>query len=160
MEKITLTTKSAEETKALAQRLAAELSEGDVLNLTGELGAGKTAFSQGLAAGLGVEDRVTSPTFSIIKEYSGRLPLYHMDVYRLSSPAELVDLGYEEYFFGDGVTVVEWGDKVSELFPPDFLEIVFELDGIDGRKITFIPRGRRWSEMIGRLFSDSEGKGR
>lgn len=160
MENISITTDSAEQTQALARRLAGQLEKGDVINLTGELGAGKTAFSQGLASGLGVEERVTSPTFAIIKEYSGRLPLYHMDVYRLSSPAELVDLGYEEYFFGDGVTVVEWGDKVIELFPPDYLEVVFELGGIDKRKITFIPNGQRWGKVMGRLFSDFEGKGR
>ncbi|MCL4499042.1 MAG: tRNA (adenosine(37)-N6)-threonylcarbamoyltransferase complex ATPase subunit type 1 TsaE [Chloroflexi bacterium] len=157
MEEYKVVTRSVEETKALAERLALILEKGDVISLTGDLGAGKTAFVQGLAEGLGVERRVTSPTFPIIKEYSGRIPLYHFDVYRLTSPAELVDLGYEEYFYDDGACVLEWGDRVSELFPPDYLEVLFERAGEDMREIAFIPRGDRWEERMRDLFGRLRG---
>lgn len=118
-----LTTGSEEETRRLASAMGPSFRPGDIISLTGDLGAGKTRFTQGLAAGLGVEGQVTSPTFTIIKTYSGRLPLYHFDVYRLSGPREMEPLGYEEYFYGDGVTVVEWGDRIAELLPPDHLRI-------------------------------------
>jgi tRNA threonylcarbamoyladenosine biosynthesis protein TsaE len=110
-------------------RLGAELSPGAVVALTGELGAGKTTLAKGIARGLGVTDEITSPTFTIINEYtSGRLPLYHFDVYRLGEDEEaeagMEGLGYEEYFFGDGVTIVEWADLVRDLIPADAVRIV------------------------------------
>src|SRR3972149_9195313 len=101
-----LTTNSETETKQLAKSLAKALRPGDIISLTGDLGAGKTRFVQGLADGLGVNEAVTSPTFTIIRSYEGRLPLHHFDVYRLSGLRDLDHLGYEEYFFGDGVTVI------------------------------------------------------
>lgn len=100
---------SVKETQQMAERLARYLKPGDVLALDGDLGAGKTNFTQGLARGLGVTAVVNSPTFTIIKEYSGRYPLYHMDVYRLEDEWE--DLGFDEYFYGDGITVVEWPSR-------------------------------------------------
>ncbi len=122
--RLELTTETDEETKNLGASLAPALEIGDIISLTGDLGAGKTQFVQGLADGLEIKEPVTSPTFVIIKQYNnGRLPLYHFDVYRLNSPKELRPLGYEEYFFGNGVTVIEWGDKISDLLPPDHLEI-------------------------------------
>jgi len=120
---VELTTESEEETRRLAFKLADELRPGDIISLTGDLGAGKTRFVQGLADGLEIDEAVTSPTFTIIRTYNGRLPLYHFDVYRLSGIRELEPLGYEEYFFGDGVTVVEWGDKVIDALPDDHLTV-------------------------------------
>lgn len=151
-------TRSARETKGVAKRLAARLHPGDLVSLSGDLGAGKTVFVQGLAEGLGIKERVTSPTFTIIREYFDKIPLYHFDVYRLSSAAELIDLGYEEYFFGDGISVVEWGDKITVLFPPDYLEVVFEFGGGERRALTFRPRGSRWKaafkELTGALLEE------
>ncbi|MHB0976440.1 MAG: tRNA (adenosine(37)-N6)-threonylcarbamoyltransferase complex ATPase subunit type 1 TsaE [Candidatus Aquicultorales bacterium] len=160
MEDYEIITRSVEETRALAKELAGYLQPGDVVSLTGDLGAGKTAFVQGLAEGLGVKERVTSPTFTIIKEYSGRLPLYHFDVYRLESAAELVDLGFEEYFFGEGVSVVEWGDRVRSLFPPDYLELSFEHAGPEKRTVKIAAKGERWERVIDSLdtaFMREEG---
>jgi tRNA threonylcarbamoyladenosine biosynthesis protein TsaE len=121
-----------------------------VVVLTGELGAGKTAFARGVARGLGVRDPVTSPTFTLIQEYTGRLPLYHFDVYRLQEPGELADLGYDEYLEGDGVCLIEWGDLVRELLPPTYLEV--HLSGRDTtRFLTFIPRGGRYEKLVEEL---------
>jgi tRNA threonylcarbamoyladenosine biosynthesis protein TsaE len=106
--------------------LAARLKEGDVIALIGDLGAGKTTLTKAIARGLGVTGNVSSPTFNIVKEYkSGRLPLYHFDAYRLSSGEELIDIGAEDYFYGNGVCVIEWADIVSDVIPEDamFIEI-------------------------------------
>jgi len=105
-------------TKELGAALAGSIKAGDVIALAGELGTGKTALTKYIAEALGITDDVTSPTFTIIKEYkSGRLPLYHFDVYRLSGEEEMFELGYEEYFYGDGVSVVEWADRIPGLIP-------------------------------------------
>lgn len=111
---------SAEETTALGEQLAATLPRGAVIALAGDLGAGKTHFVKGLAAGCGFSGDVTSPTFTLIHEYSGgRLTLYHIDLYRLDSPDEALRIGLDEYLDGGGVTAIEWADKFPELIPPD-----------------------------------------
>ena len=111
-------------TKIFGMGIAAEIKAGDVIALIGDLGTGKTALTKYIAEGLGVGEEVTSPTFTIINEYkSGRLPLYHFDVFRLSGEEEMYDLGYEEYFCGCGVSVVEWADKVAGLIPAESLVI-------------------------------------
>ena len=108
---------SAQETEALGERLAAVLRPGDVVAYTGDLGAGKTAFTRGLARGLGVPDRVTSPTFTIVNEYEGgRLPLFHFDLYRMESPEELFDIGWEDYLARGGVCAVEWSEHAEGAF--------------------------------------------
>ena len=113
---MTHTTTSPEQTFELASKLARDLSGGDTLCLLGNLGAGKTAFTQGLAHGLGVLEAVTSPTFAIVNEYrSGRMPLYHFDVYRLNSPDELEDTAFYDYFTGEGVVVIEWADRIDSI---------------------------------------------
>ena len=118
--------RNEEETKNLGLQFAEHLKPGFVIGLIGDLGAGKTTFTKALAKGLGVEGVVTSPTFNIIKEYyDGRLPLYHLDVYRLKSLDEMENLGYEEYFYGEGITVIEWADKVMELLPEDAIIVDF-----------------------------------
>ncbi len=147
-------TKSSRETQELAGKLAPLLRPGDVLSLTGDLGAGKTCFTQGLARGLGIEKKITSPTFNLIKEYKNAFPLYHFDVYRLQSPTELMELGYEEYFYGDGVTVIEWGDKIAPLLPPAYLEIEFRRVLKENlREVRIIPRDGDWNERVGRWLS-------
>ncbi|MCA1024257.1 tRNA (adenosine(37)-N6)-threonylcarbamoyltransferase complex ATPase subunit type 1 TsaE [Halobacillus litoralis] len=112
---------SVEETNDMAVRLGEKLTAGDVLTLEGDLGAGKTTFTKGLGKGLGVRRTINSPTFTIIKEYQGRVPFYHMDVYRLEDSDE--DLGFDEYFDGHGVTVVEWAQFIEEYLPQERLDI-------------------------------------
>ena len=113
-----------EQTRAFALELAEGLEKGDLIALSGDLGTGKTAFTRYIAEGLGITETVTSPTFTIIQEYrSGRLPLYHFDVYRVNDEDELFELGYEEYFYGDGVCVVEWADLIEDLLPEGALRI-------------------------------------
>ena len=113
---IKIITKTPQELEYLGSRMAELMEPGDFIALDGDLGAGKTLMTQGMAKGLGVNEEIVSPTFTIIHEYeTGRLPLYHMDVYRLKHPDEMYDLGYEEYFYGEGVTVVEWAKIIEPL---------------------------------------------
>lgn len=130
---------------AFSERLGSLLQPGDVLALEGDLGAGKTTFTKGLAKGLNITRNVNSPTFTIIKEYQGRLSLYHMDVYRVEDSFE--DLGFDEYFEGNGVTVVEWAHLVKEQLPEELLTIYLYLDDNDSRKLVLEPRGKRYEEL-------------
>jgi len=128
-----------EETKKIGQIIGKNAKPGDIYCLIGDLGVGKTVFSKGLAEGLGIEEAITSPTFTIVNEYMGRLPFYHFDVYRLGDCSELEEIGYEEYFFGDGVCLIEWANLIDELIPKEALWIGIEKDleqGINYRKIT------------------------
>ena len=118
--------KSSEDTYRLAEQLAEEMLPGTVLALHGDLGAGKTCFVQGLAVALGVEDIVNSPTYTLINEYAGRLPLYHLDLYRLSHPEEALDIGLDEYMYGSGVTAIEWPERVEGLLPKTAWRIEIE----------------------------------
>lgn len=108
---------SLEDTQEIACRIADMLAPGDVICMYGDLGAGKTAFVKGLAKGLGIDDHITSPTFTIVNEYFGRLKLYHFDVYRITDPDEMYEIGYEEYVYGDGVSVIEWPQLIDEILP-------------------------------------------
>ena len=118
-------THSVEETEALGARVAASLKGGDVIAYTGELGMGKTAFTRGLARGLSCRGRVSSPTFTIVNEYEGTVPLFHFDMYRLSCADELFDIGWEDYLARGGVCAVEWSERVSEIFDPDTISVAF-----------------------------------
>jgi tRNA threonylcarbamoyladenosine biosynthesis protein TsaE len=140
------TTKTAEETMSLAEKLGTILQPGDVLTLAGDLGAGKTTFTKGLAKGLGITRTVNSPTFTIIKEYKGRIPLYHMDVYRLEDSDE--DLGFEEYFSGDGVCVVEWAVFIEDYLPEERMELVISHKGENEREFQIKPIGKRYEERV------------
>lgn len=152
MQEFELLSQSPQQTQKLAQRLASSLRAGDLLVLTGDLGAGKTTFVQGLARGLGVKDLITSPTFTIIREYYGTLPLYHFDLFRLEHPRELEDLGYEEYFNGEGVVVIEWGDKAKKLLPEDSLVIEFHRSLREKERLLKIrAEGKRSKELLGIL---------
>ena len=126
-----------EDTIAAGARLAKKLKRGDVVALIGELGAGKTVFTKGIAGGLGVKDAryVNSPTFVIIKEYKGRLPLYHFDLYRLDESSVIDAENFEEYFYGDGVSVIEWADKARGLLPKKYFEVKLSVTGENKRKI-------------------------
>jgi len=124
------------ETQAIGERLGARLGPGAVIACTGELGAGKTCFLQGLARGLGVTSGVTSPTFVLVNQYRGRMPIYHLDAYRTGSLTELVDLGLEEMLHGDGVTVIEWADKLLPLLPARTIHVHLQGLGDEPREIT------------------------
>lgn len=147
MKSLTLTNRDA--TIALGKKIGQQLVAGDVLVLDGDLGAGKTTFTKGLAAGLEIPDIIKSPTFTIIHEYQdGRLPLYHMDAYRLENGGA-EDLGLEEYFDGDGVSVVEWAEFVEDELPTDFLAIHFKRTGDDNTRILeFEPHGQHFDQIV------------
>lgn len=155
--KVEAITSSDEMTKHIAASLAELLSPGDVLTLEGDLGAGKTTFTQGLGVGLGVKRHVTSPTFTIVKEYNGNIPLYHMDVYRLEFSDE--DIGFEEYFSGDGVTVVEWASFIEEYLPIERLSIYIEVMDESKRKITFQSTNEHYNHILHQLKSSLESNG-
>lgn len=110
---------SVDETKKIAAEFAETLQGGDTLCMRGDLGAGKTAFVQGLAQGLGIDEPITSPTFTIVNEYIGNLPLYHFDVYRIADPEEMYEIGYEEYVYGDGISVIEWSELIEDILPEE-----------------------------------------
>ena len=129
--------KSIEETIEIGSKLAKKLKAGSVVALIGELGSGKTVLTKGIAKGLGVKNvrYVNSPTFVIIKEYRGKLPLYHFDLYRLNKSSLLDSENFEEYFYGDGVAVIEWADKIRKLLPPKYVEVRLAVAGESRRKI-------------------------
>lgn len=118
-----IVTDSEASTIKLGENIGKVLEPGDIISLTGDLGAGKTQLTKGIAAGLGVVDYVTSPTFIIVNEYEGRIPLYHFDVYRINDIQEMYEIGFDEYLFGKGVCVIEWGDIVSDLLPEKIIRI-------------------------------------
>lgn len=153
----TITVHSADQTMAIGEKLAAYLAPQNLILLDGDLGAGKTTFTKGLAKGLGITRPIKSPTFTIIREYQdGRIPLYHMDVYRLEEGGG-DDLGLEEYFNGDGVNVVEWSKFVADELPDDYLRIIFRRDDSEGdnvRTLTFEVTGHRFEQLIDDIFSE------
>ena len=129
-----------EDTFLIGEKLGRSVSAGELVTLTGDLGVGKTVLTQGIAKGLGIEEPVNSPTFTIVQVYeSGRIPLYHLDVYRIGDISEMEETGYEDYFYGEGLCIIEWAELIEELLPPKRTEIVIEKDparGFDYRKIT------------------------
>lgn len=147
--KIEIISNSAEQTKELAHFIGKKLRQGDVLALSGELGSGKTCFTTGLARGLGVDDKyqITSPTFTLINEYPGRYKLYHFDLYRLKDYSEFEDLGHEEYFYANGICVIEWAEKIKKILPKDAFFISFEYVDENKRKIVIEGRKSRLMEM-------------
>lgn len=132
-------THSAEETEQFGYEMGRSAKSGEVYCLSGDLGVGKTVFTKGFARGLDIDDNITSPTFTIINEYEGRLPLYHFDVYKVGDPDEMDYIGCDEYFFGNGVCLIEWAELISDIIPDNakWIKIEKELDkGFDYRRIT------------------------
>ena len=136
----TIETTTPKETFNLGQSIAQKATPGQIYTLNGDLGTGKTVFTQGVAKGLGIEEPVNSPTFTIVQIYeSGLLPFYHFDVYRIGDIEEMEEIGYDDYFFGEGICLIEWAELIEELLPPDVIKITIEKDpskGFDYRKIT------------------------
>jgi tRNA threonylcarbamoyladenosine biosynthesis protein TsaE len=153
MQPLTLNSDSPEQTQLLGSYLGQLAQKADVFLLTGELGTGKTCLVQGIARGLNVKEYAFSPSFVILRQYHGRLPLYHIDFYRLDQIEEIADLGLEEYFYGDGVCAVEWADKGLHVVPQDNLLISIHYVPISqtGRSICLKPQGERYNELIKRL---------
>ncbi|MBU1912219.1 MAG: tRNA (adenosine(37)-N6)-threonylcarbamoyltransferase complex ATPase subunit type 1 TsaE [Candidatus Omnitrophica bacterium] len=134
---LNLYTKSAEETILAGEKLAKKLRTGDVVALSGNLGSGKTTFTKGIGKGLGIKNprRINSPTFVLIKEYDGKMPLYHLDLYRLDKLKEIENLAIEEYIYGKGVTVIEWAEKIKCLLPKKHISVKFKVKGMDKREV-------------------------
>jgi tRNA threonylcarbamoyladenosine biosynthesis protein TsaE len=146
----TLQSASVEETLHIAKSLATHLQGGEVITLTGDLGAGKTSFTQGLAKGLGVQRHVNSPTFTLIKEYKGAsLALYHMDVYRIDD--EFEEMGFDEYFYGSGVCVIEWPQMIQSQLPQERLEITIVKKGDEAREIKLEPHGEKYEQLVSKV---------
>lgn len=131
-------------TEKFGENLGSLLQTGDVICLNGELGAGKTTLTKSIAKGMGIEDYVTSPTFSIINEYYGKLNLYHFDTYRLENVEEVSYLGFDEYFYGDGVCVIEWADRIAAFLPEEYLEINI----VEDRSAELIAHGERFKNLL------------
>ncbi len=136
---------SAGETLALGQKIGRMAKAGEVYTLIGDLGVGKTVFTQGVADGLGIKEQVNSPTFTIMQVYEeGRMPFYHFDVYRIGDVEEMAEIGYEDYFYGDGVCMIEWANLVEDILPPVYTQITIEKDlkkGFDYRRISIEEKG-------------------
>jgi len=141
-----------EETNKIGIKIGKLLSSGDILCLNGDLGAGKTTMTKSIGIGLGVDEYITSPTFALINEYSGRIPVYHFDVYRLENAHELYDLGFDEYFYGNGVCIIEWADKIERMIPNERIVIDIEKGKIEDERILHIRGyGNRYEEFIKEL---------
>jgi len=149
---------SAAQTQRLGMRVGELLQGGELILLDGQLGTGKTTFTQGLAQGMGIHENINSPTFTLLKEYAGQpcsddLPsrrpaLYHFDLYRLDNPEEIVDLGFEDYFFSNGVCVVEWAEKAGAFWPTEYLNIRMKIMSETKRGLLFIATGERYCELL------------
>lgn len=146
-------TASPAETFELGNKLGSQAKPGMIICLNGDLGTGKTVFTQGFAAGLGITEPVNSPTFTIVQVYEeGRLPLYHFDVYRIGDPEEMDEIGYEDYFYGEGVSLIEWSELIEELIPREAMGVLIEKDlsrGFDYRRITLNFEDK---EQLGGIF--------
>ncbi|MBN2564100.1 MAG: tRNA (adenosine(37)-N6)-threonylcarbamoyltransferase complex ATPase subunit type 1 TsaE [Candidatus Eisenbacteria bacterium] len=151
-------TASPDETRRFGGALGRSLAAGAFVGLEGPLGSGKTVIVQGAARALGYDGYVTSPSFVIVNEYDGRVPVFHVDLYRIADARELEDIGYREIFFCDGVAMVEWADRVPELLPPDRLRVVIEMDRGDVRNMTVSGIGPGGARLLGRLRDAWQGE--
>jgi len=145
-------TKSSEEPKNIGKEVGKLAKPGDLLAFYGELGTGKTCFIQGISQELEVKDYVTSPSFTIINEYQGKIPIYHFDLFRLNNEEEILELGYQEYFYGEGLTLIEWAEKIEQLLPKEHIKIVIKFKDRDKRTISFIPHGDRFDNFLKELI--------
>ena len=157
---LNLVTESPEETQRLGTRLGKLAQLGDVFLLVGGLGTGKTCLTQGIAWGLGIKGYATSPSFVVINQYQGRLPLYHIDLYRLDHIEEVIELGLDDYLYGRGVCVVEWAEKALDVLPEERLLVEISFLSDTSRNITLKPIGQRYVEMLSQLnITQRAGKG-
>jgi tRNA threonylcarbamoyladenosine biosynthesis protein TsaE len=148
-------TSSREQTWRTGQMLGSRLEPGDIVCLYGDLGAGKTSFSYGIALGLEVKDQyITSPTFTFVNEYKGRIPFYHIDLYRLKDPDELEGIGFEEYIDSDGVTVIEWAERAEDELPDERLSVYLSYVNEHSREIGFLAEGERYEKLLHDLRND------
>ncbi len=145
---ICIITHNPEETQQLGRKLGEQAQPGDVMLLQGNLGTGKTCLTQGIAFGLDIDEYTLSPSFVLVREYNGRLPLYHMDLYRLDDLAEIDDLGLDDYLYGRGICVIEWAEKGAGILPNDHLLIEIERLSEEERRFTITPRGQRYRGTI------------
>ena len=141
---------SVKETLRVGRSLAHNLERGDIICLFGNLGSGKTVLAKGIAEGLGIQKaKVISPTFVLIREHHyGKLPLFHFDLYRLRNPEDILALGYEEYFYNDGIAIIEWADRLDYLLPKEFLKVELTLGNDSRRTLKFIPVGKRYQQLL------------
>jgi tRNA threonylcarbamoyladenosine biosynthesis protein TsaE len=146
-----LVTHSSEETQRIGADIGERARAGDLILLVGDLGAGKTCLTQGIARGLGLHDHIPSPSFVLVREYQGRLNLYHIDFYRLGDSREIAELGISDYLNGGGICVVEWADRAPNLFPEEHLLIRFEHLAVNERRLRFEPRGQRYVGLVEQL---------
>ncbi|RLE13426.1 tRNA (adenosine(37)-N6)-threonylcarbamoyltransferase complex ATPase subunit type 1 TsaE [Candidatus Aerophobetes bacterium] len=155
---LTVYTESEEETLNLGIKIGENIFYPSLIALIGELGSGKTTLVRGIARGMGIKARVKSPSFIIINEYPGAIPLYHFDLYRLNDPQEINSLGYEEYFYKkEGVVVIEWADKILEFLPSDYLEIRLKVEDLERRKLVLLSRGdKKYSKLIEKLRENTK----
>jgi tRNA threonylcarbamoyladenosine biosynthesis protein TsaE len=151
MNQLELITRSPEETQKFGTRLGKIAQPGDVFLLVGKLGAGKTCLTQGIAWGLNIEEYAASPSFVVIRELEGRLPLYHIDFYRLDNLEEIAELGLDDYLYGNGVSVVEWAEKGLSLLPPEHLLIEMSYVADTERRLKLKPSGKRYQKMVAEL---------
>ena len=149
MSSFKITTRSPEETKHVGRSLGGVFLEGDLVALTGGLGSGKTTLIQGICEGLGVQEKVTSPTYVIITNYKGRIPVNHFDLYRLEKREEFIDLGYEDFFFNKSVTLIEWSDKINDLLPSKRIDILLSRLKKNEREIVITSFGRKLEIDLG-----------
>lgn len=151
---IKIETNSFEETVEFGKKIGHILSCGDIICLSGDLGTGKTAFTNGIAKALGINSYITSPTFTLVNEYEGRIPLYHFDVYRIADPEEMFDIGFEEYINGQGITIIEWGEQIEEVLPKEIIKIKITKNlnkGLDVREIAIDFIGEKYFGYEGRI---------
>ncbi len=148
---------SPEQTRKIGMKLGELAASGDVILLVGPLGAGKTRLTQGIARGLGIHEYTASPSFVLVREYQGKLPLYHIDLYRLDRVEEVAQLGLDDYLYGNGVCVVEWADKGLSVLPEEHLLIEMQIVPPLKRKLNFIPEGIRYLKMLSKLKSAPRG---
>lgn len=149
MNTLHLTTHNPQETQKIGERLANQCQGGEILCLSGNLGAGKTTFVKGIARGLGIDEKnVNSPTFVIMNVYEGRLPLYHFDFYRLESHKDIEGIGYDEFIYGQGVAVIEWAERFGRLMPLEHLSIELCDQGEQTRILCFVPQGERYKKLV------------
>ena len=150
-----ITARNIEDTERLGKIIARCLEKGTVICLDGELGAGKTTLTKFIAKESGVKENIVSPTFTIIKEYEGKLPLYHMDVYRIDSEDDMYDLGYDEYIYSEGVTVIEWADLIKGILPEERIEIRMKRIDDEKREISIEGKGRVFEKLAGELSNEN-----